>query len=40
MRRIIGLIITSVFFIWIIIGCAIIYLFDNLGKDIRDTKIR
>lgn len=36
--RIIGSIIITVFFIWMILGCAIIYLFDSLGKDIRDSK--
>ena len=36
--RIIGSIITFIFFIWILLGCVIIFLFDLMKKDIRDTK--
>lgn len=36
--RIVGTIVTLVFLIWILLGCAIIFLFDLMKKDIRDTK--
>ena len=36
--KMIGLIITSILFIWILFGCFLIYIFKYLGKDIRDTK--
>jgi hypothetical protein len=36
--RIIGPIITFIFFIWILLGCIIIFLFDLMKKDIRDIK--
>ena len=36
MTKIIGSIITFIFFIWVLLGCALIYIFDRIGKDIRD----
>ena len=36
--KMIGSIITFVLFIWILFGCFLIYIFEYLGKDIRDTK--
>lgn len=36
--KIIGQIVTFIFLIWVLLGCVIIFLFDKLGKNIRDAK--
>ena len=36
--KIIGNIVTFMFLIWILFGCILIYIFELIGKDIRDTK--